>query len=80
MSNGAPLQSAYRAFHSTETAMTWLVSDLLTATDNKTPSVLLSLDVSAAFDTLDHRCLLERSRTLFGLDDSVLRWLESYLS
>ena len=62
------------------TTMTRVVSDLLTATDNKTPSVLLSLDISAAFDTSDHRCLLERSRTLFGLDDSVLEWLESYLS
>ena len=49
--NGAPLQSAYHAFHSTETAMTRVVCDLLTATDNKTPAVLLSLDISAAFDT-----------------------------
>ena len=53
--NVGPLQSAYRALYSTETAMTRVVSDLLTATDSRTPSVLLSLDISAAFDILDHR-------------------------
>ena len=46
--NFGPLQSKYCALHSTETAMTRVVNDLLAATD-KTPSVLLFLDISAAF-------------------------------
>ena len=54
----APLQSAYRAFHSTETAMTNVVSDLLTNVDSGSPSLLLSLDINAAFDTLNHKLLL----------------------
>lgn len=56
------------------------VDDLLTVADNKAPSILLSLDISAAFDTVDHRRLLERSRELFGLDDVVLVRLHSYLT
>ena len=44
--NFAPMQSAYRAPHSTETAMTRVVNDLLTAADNKTSSMLLSMDIS----------------------------------
>ena len=56
-------QSAYRAFHSTETAMTKVVSDLLSATDRQTPAVLLALDISAAFDMHDHQRLLARATT-----------------
>ena len=78
--NVAPLQSAYRALHSTETAMARVVNNLLTATDSRTPSVLLSLDSSAAFDTLDHRRLLGRAKGLFGFDSVALKWLSSYLS
>ena len=47
-----PLLSAYRALHSTETAMTKIVSDLLTAADSKYPFVLLSLDISAALESV----------------------------
>ena len=57
-----------------------VVSDLLSTTDSKTPSVLLSLDISTAFDTHDHRRLLDRSKELFGFDDTVLQWLSSYLA
>ena len=60
--------------------MTRVVSDLLTATDSGSPSVLLSLDISAAFDTLDHRRLLAQAKDLFGFDCVVLRWLASYLA
>ena len=76
--NLAPLQSVYRALHSIETAMTRVVNDLQSATASKSPSVLLSLD-SAAFDTLDHRRLLERAKDLFGFDSTVLQWLGSLL-
>ena len=59
---------------------TKVVSDVLTATVGRTPSVLLSLDISAAFDTLDHRRLLERAKDLFGFDGVALKRLSSYLS
>ena len=55
--NIGPLQWVYRDLHCIETAMTKVVSDLLTAADSKFPSVLLSLDISAPFDTLDHHRL-----------------------
>ena len=52
-----------------------VVNDVLTATDNKAPSVLLSLDISM----LDHCRLLECSRELFGLNEVDLEWLASVL-
>ena len=76
--NIASIQSEYRDLHSTETTMAIVVNDLLIAADNEAPSVLLSFDISAAFDTLNHRRLLERSGEFFGLDDVVLVWLHSY--
>ena len=77
--NLGPLQSAYRALHSTETAMTKVVNDLLFATASISPSVLLSLDIRAAFDTLDHHRLLEWAKDLFGSDSTVLQWCCLYL-
>ena len=75
-----PLQSAYRAFHSTETAMIRVVNDLLVNVDSGSPSLLLSLDVSAAFDTLNHERLLQRAEDLFGFTDNTNLWLASYLT
>ena len=53
-------QSAYRANHSTETALLSLFDDLLTTADQKDASALVLLDLSVAFDTIDHQILLER--------------------
>ena len=74
--NFSLLQSAYHALHST--AMTRVVNDLLAATDNKTPSVSLSLNISAIFDTQNHHRLIKRANNLLGLDDLVLEWIRSY--
>lgn len=76
----ASMKSAYRELHSTETAMTKVVNDVLTTADNKARSMLLVLYICAAFDTLDHRRVLQRSRELFGLEMNVREWLQPYLT
>ena len=50
-----------------------------TAADNKQISVLIGLDLSAAFDTVDHSLLIERVQLEFGVNDTALDWLRSYL-
>ena len=73
-------QSAYKAFHSTETALLKVTSDVLEQLDNKKVCFLILLDLSAAFDTIDHGILLKRLRVTFGLSGTVLEWFQSYLS
>ena len=73
-------QSAYRKHHNTETALLKIFNDLLLSADQKKISVLVLLDLSAAFDTIDHTILVERLRTTFGFDGTVLNWFKSYLS
>jgi hypothetical protein len=73
-------QSAYRSGHSTETAVTKVLSDILTAIDSGDISVLALLDLSAAFDTVDHRILLMRMQTSLGVSGPVLAWFMSYLT
>jgi hypothetical protein len=74
------MQSAYRTAHSTETALLKVTSDIYGNMEFKTTSCLLSLDISAAFDALDHDILLGRAETLFGISGSALLWLRSYLT
>ena len=76
----APTQSAYRVYHSTETALVKVVNDLLMAADRGCGSVLMLVDLRAAFDTVDHTALLERLQNRFSITGSILHWLKSYLS
>jgi hypothetical protein len=75
-----PVQSAYRAHHSTETALLRVLNDLLVAVDEGDAVILTLLDQSAAFDTIDHLVLLDRLKFRFGVDGVAHRWFESYLS
>ena len=65
-------QSAYRKHHSTETALIKVYDDLLKATDNEQMSALCLLDLTAAFDTVDHELLLARLERTFGVRGRVL--------
>ena len=73
-------QSAYRPFHSTETALLKVTSDILDSLDSSDISILTLLDLSAAFDTIDHQILLSRLNSLYGISGSALNWFSSYLS
>ena len=73
-------QSAYRSNHSTETALLRVVNDIQRSIDDHKEVILVLLDLSSAFDTLDHTILLGRLRDYYGISGTVLRWLESYLS
>lgn len=73
-------QSAYRSAHSTETALLKIVNDIRCDMESSSVSCLLSLDISAAFDTLDHKVLLSRAEEIFGISGNVLKWLQSYLT
>ena len=74
------LQSAYKKHHSCETALLRVQNDILKSIDDKKCVVLLLLDLSAAFDTVDHKILLHRLRSRFGIKGKALLWLQSYLT
>ena len=74
-----PFQSAYRQQHSTETAILKVQNDVIAGLDAGKCTVLESLDLSAAFDTVDHQILLERMLHIYGIDDTAWCWFESYL-
>jgi hypothetical protein len=76
----SPCQSAYRAHHSTETALLSVVDDHLRAIDGGCGNALLLLDLSAAFDTIDHATLVDRLSVSFGIRGMALNWFRSYLS
>ncbi len=72
-------QSAYRPHHSTETALLRVQNDILTSIDNKEVTLLVLLDLSAAFDTVDHTILLNRLKNI-GITGLVYDWFSSYLT
>jgi hypothetical protein len=72
-------QSAYRKFHSTETALLRISNDILLASNDQKVTALILLDLSAAFDTIDYPILLSRLSTTFGITGNALEFLSSYL-
>ena len=72
-------QSAYKKCHSTETLLIRIWNDLLVATDQKSCTVMMMLDLSAAFDTVDHQLLIKILKHEIGLRGTVLDWFKSFL-
>jgi hypothetical protein len=72
-------QSAYRSGHSTETALLRVKSDILNAVDDRQAVFLVLLDLSAAFDTIDHNIMLNRLSNDFGISGHVRHFFKSYL-
>lgn len=73
-------QPGFRALHSTETALVKVTNNLLLAADRGDSSVLVLLDLSAAFHTVVHCILLHRLETWVGITGPALSLLQSYLS
>ena len=72
-------QSAYRQLHSTETALLRVQNDILQAVDSEGGAILVPLNLSAAFDTIDHQKLLDLLDYSFGIRGDPLKWFKSYL-
>ena len=78
----APLpkfQSGFRKYHSTETALLKVQNDILMSMDNKEVTLLVLLDLSAAFDTIEHS-ILNILQQDFGVVGTALNWFDSFLS
>ena len=73
-------QSAYRSGHSTETALLSIKNDIMLAIGDKKGVFLVLLDLSAAFDTVDHQILLRTISESIGLTGKALSWFRSYLN
>ena len=72
-------QSAYRKFHSTESALLRVHNDIIKSLDSKKCVALIMLDISAAYDTIDHQLLLRRLQYQARVVGDALNWMESYL-
>ena len=73
------MQSAYRNAHCTESALLRVQNDILRQLDTKKGVILVLLDLSADFDTIDHDHLFELLQNRFGIKGTVLDWIKSYL-
>ena len=73
------VQSGYRMAHSCETLLVKMSDDIIDAMDQKKLVAVILLDLSAAFDVIDHCILIKKLKSLYGIDGIVLQWFESYL-
>ena len=74
-----PFQSDFRKGHSTETALLRITDTILSTLNSNMCCHLILLDLSSAFDTLDHNILISRL-TLMGIYGLALKWFTSYLT
>ena len=75
-----PTQSAYKQHHSVETALTRVQNDIARSLDQRQEAILVLLDFTSAFDTIDHNIMLHRFAKRYGFGGNVLQWFASYLS
>ena len=73
------IQSSYRKGHSTETALLRVDNDILMKLNSQEVTLIVLLDLSAAFDTVNHDILIKRLHEELGIADSALRWSGPYL-
>ena len=72
-------QSAYREDYSCETTVLGISNDILWAMEKQSITSLVALDLSAAFDTVDHNTLLHILNAKYGIEDTALKWFDEYL-
>ena len=72
-------QLAYRENFSCETALVKLMDDILRNMEGQELTALVVIDLSTAFNTVDHGILLDVLNNRFGLDENTLVWISSYL-
>ncbi len=75
-----PLPPELPAKHSTESAPLIVYNDILLAVDSGASAILALLDLSAAFDTVDHTILVSHLEQYVGIQGVALQWFKSYLS
>ena len=72
-------QSAYKAGHSCESALLKICNDIFWSMEKKDINVLIMLDLSAAFDTVSHKVLINLLEKQFGVSGTALMWFQNYL-
>ena len=77
---GEVLQFAYKPCHPTETATIKVFDDICNGLNDNKVVYVAFLDLSAAFDTVDHDIFLHRFEAMFDVRDSALDWFKSYFS
>ena len=73
-------QSGFKSRHSTESALLRVMNDIMLSTDTGQSVALVMLDLSSAFDLVDHNILISRLEASTGFRGTVLNWFRSYLS
>ena len=73
-------QSAYRPGHSRETAILRVLNDVLCSADRGDLTILVLLDLSAAFDVIDHELLLSKLQNEMGITETAFHWFIPYLA
>jgi hypothetical protein len=75
-----PSQFAYKTHHNTEIMMLGVTDEVLRGFDDNMATVVIFLDLSAAFDTIDTRKLLQILEQELGISGNALKWFESFLT